>query len=949
MILVTGSALADEPALARRQVDFFEKKIRPVLVKHCYECHAAGAKKLRGGLRVDSREGLLAGGESGPAVVPRDVEESLLISALRHDEFEMPPKGKLSASVIADFEQWIRDGAVDPRRDVAKATKAKAIDIEAGRAHWAYQPIKAPAVPQVKNTSWPAGDVDRFILAKLEAKSLKPGAGAAKIVLVRRIYFDLIGLPPTPAQIDAFVRDESPLAYERLVDRLLASPRFGERWGRHWLDVVRFAESLTLRGFVFKQSWRYRDYVIESFNNDRPFDRFLTEQLAGDLLKSSSVKERRRNLIATTFLTLGNTNLEDQDKQQLEMDFVDEQLDVIGRGLLAQTITCARCHDHKFDPIPTRDYYALAGILKSVKALQHANVSKWVEVPLPTDGEAKRKLDVHQQTIARLTGRIAELKKQLGGAAKNASPRSPTIVAVKDLPGIVVDDAAARKVGEWTNSQSNKQYVGLGYTHDGAKGKGEKTISFLPKLPRDGRYEVRFAYSHGTNRAAKVPVTVFSADGEKTILVDERKAPPIAGLFISLGTFRFEVAGQSFVMVSNENTSRHVIADAVQFLPVDEVSKLAPKKTAKKKPTVVAKPENKNPMDKLAAKKELAAVQAELAKHRKAAPRRQMAMSVLEIGSGKDLKIHIRGSIKNLGDVVPRGVLQVATYGNAPKMPTDSSGRLELAQWIVDPHNPLTARVMVNRVWHWLIGAGLVRTVDNFGTTGEPPSHAELLDHLTSQFIKEGWSIKRLIRTMVLSRTYRLSSAGGVGKDDPENRLLSHANRRRMDAESLRDAMLSAAGTLKLRMGGPSFPANLASDYGFKHNQSRRSVYAPVFRNSLPELFEVFDFANPSMVTGRRNVSTVATQALFLMNHPFVRTQAQFTAERLLDETRNSEKSRIDSAYRLTLGRPPSSAEMALSEKFLQSVTNDTEEARSEAWTQLVQSLFSTIDFRYLR
>ena len=290
MILVTGSALADEPASARRQVDFFEKKIRPVLVKHCYECHAAGAKKLRGGLRVDSREGLLAGGESGPAVVPRDVKESLLISALRHDEFEMPPKGKLFASVIADFEQWIRDGAVDPRRDVAKATKAKAIDIEAGRAHWAYQPIKAPAVPQVKNTSWPAGDVDRFILAKLEAKSLKPGTGAAKIVPVRRIYFDLIGLPPTPAQSEEFVGDESPLAYERLVDRLLASPRFGERWGRHWLDVVRFAESLTLRGFVFKQSWRYRDYVIESFNNDRPFDRFLTEQLAGDLLKSSSVK-----------------------------------------------------------------------------------------------------------------------------------------------------------------------------------------------------------------------------------------------------------------------------------------------------------------------------------------------------------------------------------------------------------------------------------------------------------------------------------------------------------------------------------------------------------------------------------------------------------------------------------------------------------------------------------
>ena len=355
ILLAAGSAWAADPAIERQRLDFFESKIRPVLVKHCYECHAADSKKLGGGLLVDSRKSLLAGGESGPAVVPGDLEESLLISALKQVDFEMPPKGKLPAAVIADFEKWIQDGAIDPRRATDQVVKPKSIDIEAGRKHWAYQPLKAPAIPKTKNTSWPSGDIDRFILARLEVAGLTPGPDAKNIVMVRRLYFDLIGLPPTPEQIAQFVNDKSPKAYENLVDRLLKSPRFGERWGRHWLDVTRFAESMSLRGILLKHAWRYRDYVIEAFNDDRPYDQFLTQQLAGDLLKATSVDAQRQNLIATTFLVMGDTLLENQNKSQLDMDFVDEQLDVIGKGLLAQTITCARCHDHKFDPIPTRD------------------------------------------------------------------------------------------------------------------------------------------------------------------------------------------------------------------------------------------------------------------------------------------------------------------------------------------------------------------------------------------------------------------------------------------------------------------------------------------------------------------------------------------------------------------------------------------------------------------
>jgi hypothetical protein len=936
MLLATGSAGAADRTVERRRLDFFESKIRPVLVQNCYECHAADSKKISGGLLVDSRQGLLEGGESGPAVVPSDVTESLLISALKHDGFEMPPKGKLSPEVIADFENWIQDGATDPRRASNQVAKPRSIDIEAGRKHWAYHPLKAPTIPTIKNTAWPSNDIDRFILARLEAAGLSPGTDAKKIVLVRRLHFDLIGLPPTPEQIAHFINDKSPLAYENLVDRLMASPRFGERWGRHWLDVSRFAESMSLRGIILKHAWRYRDYVIDAFNEDRPFDQFLVQQLAGDLVKSASVEEQQWNLVATTFLMMGDTLLENQNKSQLDMDFVDEQLDVIGRGLLAQTITCARCHDHKFDPIPTRDYYAMAGILKNIQGLKHSNVSSFMEVPLPLSDEAKRELELHNSSVVKLQSEINTLK------AKLEPPTSQKIIAASSLPGIVVDDDDVKVVGKWTHSVHSKHFIGKRYIHDANNGKGNKTLSFIPKLPADGKYEVRFAFSHGGGRASNVPVTVFSAAGEKTIIVDMRKAPPLEERFVSLGTFRFEANEQSYVFISNKGTNGVLTADAVQFLPVGDGTKVADTQASK-----ASKKQSAAEQETL--KKSMAKLTADLAALKKRKPARELVNSAVEKAKPTDLKIHIRGSIDNLGASAPRGVLQVANYGPAPKMPTGSSGRLELANWIVDPVNPLTSRVMANRVWHWLIGAGLVRTVDNFGTTGESPSHPELLDHLAVQFVQQGWSVKKLIRTIVLSRTYRLSSTRGEQQEDPENRLLAHMNRRRLDAESLRDTILVVGGTLKFEMGGATFSASLKKDVGFQFQAPRRSVYVPVFRSSLPELFEVFDFANPSMVTGRRDVSTVAPQALFMMNHPFVRTQAGLTAERLLSESQLTTANRIDHAYLQILGRHATEAEVSLSQQFLKSVTDTTENGQVEAWTQMVQSMFSTIEFRYIR
>jgi hypothetical protein len=924
-----------------KAIDFFENKIRPVLVEQCYECHSAAAqarKKLKGGLLLDTREGLRTGGDSGPAIVPGKARDSLLIQSLHYDgDVKMPRKGKLPDSVIADFEAWVNSGAVDPRSGAV--VKQRGLSIEEGRKFWAYKPITRPVVPQVRDHRAVRNEIDAFALARLEAKGLHFAPEADPVTLVRRVSFDLTGLPPTPAEVDAFVqalaaRPNS--AYEQLVDRLLASPHFGERWGRHWLDVARFGESITLRGTIFKEAWRYRDYVIDSFNQDVPFNRFVREQIAGDLLQAGSIAERRRQLIAVTYLTLGNTNLEEQDKAQLVMDVVDEQLDAIGKGILAQTITCARCHDHKFDPIPTRDYYALAGILRNTKTLKHANVSQWLEAPLPEPPEREQVVKEHEQKVAALQREISSLKSQIAKKEKPGNPNKPTVRAIAELPGIVVDDEQAKKVGEWKHSTYSGSYVGKGYIHDDDARKGEKTLTYHPDIPETGKYEVRLAYSPGSNRCRKVPVTIFSADGEKTIFVDEQQPPEIEGLFHSLGQYTFEKSGQGFVIISNEGTTGHVIADAVAFIPVKQLADLKESRPADATIQLDAA--------------RLKLLEAQLKTLVDKGPRRDMTMTVEEEKTIADTRIHIRGNVHTLGEPAPRGFLQVVVRDNAFKLPAKESGRRQLAEWLTSAENPLPSRVYVNRAWHWLLGSGLVRTTDNFGTTGEAPSHPELLDDLASRFVEDGWSTKKLVRRIVLSHTYRQSSTADAksAQVDPENRLLSHMNGRRLDAECIRDAILSASGQLKLDRGGPGFKPDLAADYGFKHTDLRRSVYLPVFRNALPELFEVFDFADASVCTGQRNTSTVAQQALFLMNNPFVIDQARATARRLLDDAGLDDAARLDQSFRLTLGRLPAEGERRVALKFLEGGSTDAK-ARLESWTQLVQSLFASVDFRYVK
>ncbi|MBX3443183.1 MAG: DUF1553 domain-containing protein [Planctomyces sp.] len=920
--VATGVRAADVPAA---EIEFFESQVRPLLVAHCYECHS-GQGKVQGGLRLDAAAGWLTGGDTGPAIVPGDSDSSLLIQAIRYDDtaLSMPPQGRLPEDAIRVLTDWVSRGAAAPADSVDLVRRGE-IDWVAARAFWAYRPPERSAVPQSADSDWPRSSVDQFLLARLEAAGLRPSGEASRETLIRRLSFDLIGLPPEPEAIDAFIADASPGAYERLVDRLLASPEFGERWARRWLDVVRYGESLTLRGFVLDDAWRYRDYVIEAFELDRPFDAFVREQIAGDLLPAESIDQRQRQLVATTFLALGNTNLEEQDKRQLDMDVVDEQLDVLGRAFLGQTLGCARCHDHKFDPIPTQDYYALAGILRNTQLLEHENVSKWTRVPLPLPPDEEEWFAKIEAEIAELTARLAAAKGSLKGGSGEAIP-------VAQLPGIVVDDRQARRVGLWQESQSVRPFVGEGYLHDQNSGQGEKTLTFSPIGLTRGTYEVRLAYTPADNRASNALVSVFSADGEREQRIDMRKRGPIDGLFVGLGEFRFETDNQSYVIVSNEGADGHVVVDAVQFLPAGASSLAASAATsaADQSPDLQA---------------DIARIEKELTVLKASAPDRPMTMAVVERPEVSDAPIHIRGSVHALGAVAPRGVLRAASFGTAPEFPANESGRRELAEWIVAQENPLTARVFVNRVWMWLFDEGLVRSVDNFGATGEPPSHPELLDHLAIEFRDSGWSMKNLVRMLVLTQAYRQASnerPDGMAID-PENRLLWRMPRKRLDAECLRDGLLSVSGQLASERGGSTIPAGTVSDFSVSVESRRRSVYLPVFRNSMPPLLEAFDFPDPSMVTGRRNRSTIVSQALFLMNDPFVTEQAGAAAARLAREMPDaSVDERIEQAFRRCLGRLPSVEERRWAHDWIA-----RDPASPDAWQDLFHALFASLDFRY--
>ena len=911
---------------AAGEFDFFEKEIRPLLYKHCYKCHSAEAEKLKGGLMLDSRQGWATGGDTGPAIEPGDVEGSLLLRAVSYEDgdLKMPPKYKLADHERAALAAWVEAGAADPR-DHQTVGKAKGIDLAKGRKFWSFRPVVNHAVPKMNPAPGQGknlGAIDRFILSRLAKEDIEQVDLARPETLLRRLYFDLIGLPPTPEQIDEFLTDPSPKAYARLVDRLLGSPQFGETWGRHWLDVARFAESSGGgRSLMFKDAWRFRDYVINAFNDDKPFDQFIREQIAGDLMPPGTRKQQNERFVATGFLALGPHNYELQDKELLRMEVVDEQIETVGRAFLGMTLGCARCHDHKFDPVPTNDYYALAGIFRSTQSLIPGNVSGWVARELEPEPALRKAIEQH-----------AEETKQANVALKAAKKELRKVEEATGKAGVYIDDLEAEIIGDWMKSTSNKNYFGDNYIHDKGEGKGQKKVIFTAELKEAGEYEVRFGYTAGTNRAQKAPVTIEHANGPTTIRVNQREKPPINDNFKIIGRFQFN-AGKAVVSVSNENTSDVVIADAVVFVPVAEL----------KKDSV---PDLR--LAKLRGEVDRLVKRADALKKTKSTDLPK-AMSVQDEKETGDWHVHIRGEIRNKGAVVPRGFLQVASKRKTVAQPTiaaGKSGRLELAEWVASSDNPLTSRVMVNRIWHHLIGKGLVRTTDNFGMMGEKPSHAALLDWLAHQFVVDQWSVKKMIRRIVMSRTYRLSSTGETTgwASDPENRLIWRANRKRLTAEAIRDSILSVSGQLSMQQGGPTIRKFSQYDWGYEFNTIRRSVYVPLFRNTLLEVMEAFDVANPNVVSGRRSETTLPTQALYLMNSPFVNAEAERAGERII-RSGVSDAERVRLVYRLALGREPSAVEADVVMKFIEESKTGQ---KSRAWSALVHSLFGSVDFRHL-
>lgn len=955
--LLFAMSLPGATAMASSDLDHFEKKVRPLLVEHCYECHSAD-KKIKGGLRLDHRGGWETGGDSGPAIVPGEPDSSRLLVAIGYEDrdLKMPPKKKLSATDTETLRQWIASGAHDPRTE-APVAKGKSQTQTASNL-WSFQPLAKPTpetrAPVVKDTAWPRDPVDHHLLAALETAGLQPVNDVPPEALLRRLHFDLTGLPPTPQQLSSFI--SHPSSFQKIVDDLLASPAFAERWAQHWLDITRFAESSGGgRTLPFKDAWRFRDYVIESLHADVPLDQIITEHIAGDLLTSADPSERTRQLTATAFLALGATNYEEQDKGLLRMDIIDEQLETIGRSFMGMTIGCARCHDHKFDPISAKDYYAMAGIFRSTQTLRNYtdNVAHWIDTPLPLPKDQETVVQAKEQQIAALNVELKAVTAQVKALQPNADDLPPNSPITPDkLPGIVMDDTQAKLVGPWVQSTNFPNYIGSGYIHDGKTAKGECTATFIPTIPKAGRYEVRVAFTSSPSRDSKVPIHILHADGEEDLTIDQSTTPPIDARFVSLGTYRFEKDGAGFILVSNEGTSGHVTLDAVWLL--DEETRATEEKNRSAR----------NSEELTAALDQQKALEKQIKTLEKTGPKRPETMSVLDDSAPADCPIHIRGNIRNLGPTVPRGFIQAAKIPDTPAIPADQSGRLQFAQWITHAQNPLTARVLVNRVWMHLFGEGLVRSVDNFGATGDLPTHPLLLDHLAHDFMADGWSLKKLVRRLVLTRAYQLASLPAHDANwqaahakDPENKLLWRANRRRLDAHALRDAMLTLSNTLDATFLGPNVQAdsvdsnssgaqNLEYDYVFA--DTRRSLYAPAFRNKRLEIFEAFDYADINGPIGQRTRSTIAPQALYFLNHPFVIEQAQAAARRLLaDPTLTTADARLTHLWLATLGRQPTDTELQSALDFV-SPSSSTTDSPQDLHTHLIQTLLATADFRFL-
>ncbi|MBU6303257.1 MAG: DUF1549 domain-containing protein [Verrucomicrobia bacterium] len=939
-LLATVLGLGGEGLWAGGGFDFFEARVRPLLVKHCQECHSEEAGKQKGGLWLDRKAGWEMGGDGGPAVIPGNPEASLLIHSIRYgdENLQMPPKSKMAPEEIAVLEQWVAMGAPDPREGaIGTGGRKGGIDYAAARATWAFRPVVKPDEPAVGAGAWPLDPVDRFVLAKLEAKQVPPAAPAEPAVFLRRLHYDLTGLPPTAEETRAFVADSSREALVRIVEDLLARPGFGEKWGRHWLDVARYADSNGGdRNYTFYQAWRYRNHVIETYNRDQSYHDFVREQIAGDLMSSDDPATTRGRLIASTFLALGPKMLTERDKEKLWLDTVDEQIDTMGRAFLGLTLGCARCHDHKFDPVSQQDYFALAGIFRSTEIVTGTrngcvNVASWIERPLPgpngVDPELARKVE-RLELAMRLVVEKSFMKKAAGKMTADKLP----------LAGVIYDESDAEVIGRWPVSDLSPNRFGTHYLRDDKEGKGEKRVIFRGSLPESGPYEVRVAYSAGQNRAEKVPVIVRSRAGTRTVYLDQTRTPSVAGLFEPVGRFDFEKGAECSVTIETAGTGdRHVLVDAVQFIATKDLER-------ERAQLAAAAGGEEDPlfrMEEDELKKTLDQLIDELKDE-------EVVMAPREAGEPADIHLRIRGETGQPGPLIPRGFPKVLSQ-KSPAIAPGTSGRRELAEWLTGEAGGLLDRVYVNRVWGHLFGRGLVESVDNFGRLGTGVSHPELLDWLAATFRAEGGSTKRLVRRLVLSRTYGLGAEPDpmLRAADPENALFGRHGRRRLTAEEIRDSVLFFSGRLDRTPGGATASAiGLDLDAPLSlEKDPKRTIYLPVARNNPSGELALFDGANPDLVTGRRNDTTVPTQALYLLNSRFLQAEAKAVAKAAMKPGTG-----IQHLYLTLLARAPDPAERERALDLIADLGGGGEELdrEEEALGHLAHLLMASTEFLYL-
>jgi hypothetical protein len=1077
------------------------KKVRSVLEQHCYRCHSTASKKQRGGLLLDSRDGLRKGGDSGPAIVPGKPEESLLLKVVRQiGDLKMPPKGKLPDAAIADIEAWIKNNAPDPR----EGSTWENILAER-RGWWSLQPVRQPPVPLVKDTSWPRDPVDRFLLAKLEANGLRPAEPADRRTLIRRATLVLTGLPPTPEEIETFVNDVTPDAYEKLVDRLLASPHFGERWARHWLDVVRFSETHGNEwNYEVHHAWRYRDYLIRAFNTDVPYDQLVREHIAGDLLPKPRWNRAgafNESVIGTAFYRFGEANHDDCiSLRQIGYDHADNQLDTLTKAFQAMTVACARCHDHKLDAVSMKDYYALLGILRSSRLVSHT-----IDAPAVNVGPMRKlrdsKIAVRRQVsavwlreakdVGRYLLAVQAMQTKWPGAAELAKGLDPqrlecwlaalkpdklspedilapwrTLTADRASFSAAWKELAERyaKDARERSAFNKKQFVTFadfrsgtfaGWQTSGLGLRDQPTRAGDFVLASDGDALVKMVlpagafthtFSERMNGALRSPVVpkgkknisfqvmgrhssavrlvsnncqlnyknyrALTSDdlqwvtfevpeeseslrtyAELVTMLDNPKFPDqLSSLGGDPANYRLPYEQAAADPRSYFGILRAVLHDGAEA-PRPELTHLQPLFTGagpsslaevagrysaaveaavRKFADDTATDEDARWLDGLLRRSllgssvhltsELESLAAQYRETERELVLPRVTPGLADFGPGLEQPVFVRGDWQRPSEAVPRRYLEVLTRKRERFTPS-GSGRSELAERIASPDNPLTARVMVNRIWHHLFGTGIVRTPDDFGHVGEPPSHPELLDHLADRFVRDGWSMKRLIRALVLTRAFQLSNrpSSAAREADPQDRLLQHYPARRLEAEAIRDSILAVSGRLDPNLYGPSI-----QPYRDKANADRRLFPGPLdgngrrsiyIKNNLmegPKFLCAFNFPGGKVATGRRDVTNVPAQALALLNDPFVVQQAGVWAERLVGRTDASVEARIAHLFQVALGRPPHLDERR---RFKQAVSHFaqlhnvplTNILKSQAlWRDLTHTLLNLKEFSYI-